>query len=88
MILVEEVKDKNKPTIYFIDFGLGFISYKVEDKAVDLHLLRQALEAKHFKNWRALFAGVLKGYSNSKDYKAVLERLKKVEKRGRYKDKY
>ena len=74
--------------VYFIDFGLGFNSHKFEDKAVDLHLLRQALEAKHFKNWKALFAGVLKGYSNSKDYKAVLERLKKVEKRGRYKEKY
>ncbi len=90
MILVDgkKSKDKDKFKIYFIDFGLGFISYRTEDKAVDLHLLRQALEARHFKNWNALFAEVLKGYSNSKDYEAVLERLKKVEKRGRYKEKY
>ena len=74
--------------IYFIDFGLGFISHKFEDKAVDLHLLRQALEAKHFKNWEVLFEEVLKGYSKSKDSKIVLERLKAVEKRGRYKEKY
>ncbi|MBA7693334.1 hypothetical protein ES703_101914 [subsurface metagenome] len=26
--------------VYFIDFGLGFISRKFEDKAVDLHLLK------------------------------------------------
>lgn len=71
--------------IYFIDFGLGFISHKFEDKAVDIHLLKQALEAKHFKNWGILFREVLKGYSKSKDSKIVLERLKAVEKRGRYK---
>ena len=71
--------------IYFIDFGLGFTSHKFEDKAVDLHLLKQALEAKHFKNWEILFKEVLKGYSKFKDSKIVLERLNKVEKRGRYK---
>ena len=75
---------KNKK-VYFIDFGLGFISHKFEDKAVDLHLLKQALEAKHFKNWEILFREVLKGYSKSKNSEIVLERLNKVEKRGRYK---
>ncbi|MDO8528850.1 MAG: RIO1 family regulatory kinase/ATPase [Nanoarchaeota archaeon] len=70
--------------IFFIDFGLGFISQKVEDKAVDLHLIRQALEAKHFKNWETLFNEFLKGYSSSKEADKVLERLKAVEKRGRY----
>jgi Kae1-associated kinase Bud32 len=74
--------------IYFIDFGLGFISHKFEDKTVDLHLLRQALEAKHFKNWKELFDQVIKGYKKYKDSKIVLERLKAVEKRGRYKGKY
>ncbi|MEM4259146.1 MAG: KEOPS complex kinase/ATPase Bud32 [Candidatus Pacearchaeota archaeon] len=36
--------------VYFIDFGLGFESKKIEDKAVDLHLIKQALEAKHLDN--------------------------------------
>jgi TP53 regulating kinase and related kinases len=75
----------NKDKIFFIDFGLGYISPKVEDKAVDLHLLKQALEAKHFKNWEILFNEVKKGYENYKESKKVLERLKAVEKRGRYK---
>ena len=74
--------------VYFIDFGLGFISKKIEDKAVDLHLLRQALEAKHFQNWQNSFEKVLQGYSLSKNSKAVLEQFKKVEKRGRYKEQY
>jgi TP53 regulating kinase-like protein len=71
--------------IYFIDFGLGYISSKFEDKAVDIHLLKQALEAKHFKNWQKLLEEVLNGYKNYKESKIVLEQLKKVEKRGRYK---
>jgi TP53 regulating kinase-like protein len=74
--------------IFFIDFGLGFISHKIEDKAVDLHLLKQALEAKHFKNWKLLFGEVIKGYKNSKKSDLVLKQFEKVEKRGRYKDKY
>lgn len=73
--------------VYFIDFGLGFHSDRVEDKAVDLHLLREALEAKHFKHWLAFFKAVVEGYQNSKNAKLVLERLKKVESRGRYKGK-
>src|SRR3989338_1258450 len=34
--------------LYLIDFGLGFSSSKAEDKAMDLHLLREALESTHF----------------------------------------
>ncbi|RMD45586.1 Kae1-associated serine/threonine protein kinase [Candidatus Pacearchaeota archaeon] len=70
--------------VFLIDFGLSFVSRKIEDKAVDLHLLKQALEAKHFKNHERLFQAFLKGYS-PKEQKKILERLKIVENRGRYK---
>lgn len=81
--------DKEKLcSLYFIDLGLGFISPKIEDKAVDLHLLKQALEARHFKNWEVLFDSVVEGYKISKNSGAVFNRLKKVESRGRYKEKY
>jgi tRNA A-37 threonylcarbamoyl transferase component Bud32 len=77
------------PIIYFIDFGLGYISRKIEDKAVDIHLLRQALEAKHFEHWEDLFKEFIKGYKSrgrvGREPSKVLERLKVVEKRGRYK---
>ena len=71
--------------IYFIDFGLSFISDRVEDKAVDLHLLRQALNAKHYLYAEECFEYVLEGYRKSKDYSKVIERFNKVEGRGRYK---
>ena len=41
--------------IYFIDFGLSFIGQKAEHKAVDLHLLKQALESKHYKHFESSF---------------------------------
>ncbi|MAG52868.1 MAG: Kae1-associated kinase Bud32 [Nanoarchaeota archaeon] len=69
--------------VYFIDFGLGLFSPKVEDKAVDLHLLKQALESKHYKNFKKYFTTILNNYK----HKNVLTRLEKVEKRGRYKNR-
>ncbi len=75
-------------TLYFIDFGLSFIDENKEHKAVDLHLIKQALESKHYKNYESSFNAVLEGYKEtSKEYKEVLERLNLVEKRGRYKSK-
>ncbi len=71
--------------IFFIDFGLGYISKKVEDKAVDLHLLKQALEAKHFEHWKDLFEEFKETYSkNYKESKQIFERMIAIEKRGRY----
>lgn len=76
------LKDKK---VFFIDFGLGFHSNKIEDKAVDLHLISQALEAKHHKYHQLIFKAILEGYKKSKNYSRTIAQLQKVEKRGRYK---
>ncbi len=74
--------------IYFIDFGLSFFSDKTEDKAVDLHLLRQALESRHNEIFEKSFKAVLGGYKiKNPDYNTIIKRLEKVESRGRYKGK-
>jgi len=74
--------------VYFIDFGLGFQSSRIEDKAVDLHLIKEALEAKHPTIFEESYKSVIKGYKSSKNAKRTLEQLEKVEKRGRYKAQY
>lgn len=76
-----------KDKLFFIDFGLGFVSKKVEDKAVDLYLLNRALESKHYEHAEESFKDILHGYEECKFYKEVLERLEKVSTRGRYKRK-
>src|SRR3989344_1757331 len=62
-----------KDKVYFIDFGLGFNSNRIEDK--------------HYRHFEESFKEVLEGYKLSNDWKEVLERLEKVEKRGKYKRK-
>lgn len=81
MILDKEIK--------FIDFGLSFFSTKEEDKAVDLHLLRRALESKHHKVFEDCFELILKSYKeNYEGSTLVLNRFEKVQNRGRNKSKH
>ena len=80
--------NKKLEKVYFIDFGLGFQSSKKEDKAVDLHLIKRALEAKHSSIHEQAFKAILQGYKSSKNYSQTLKQLEAVEKRGRYKAQY
>ena len=75
--------------LYFVDFGLGFQSHRDEDKAVDLHVLKEALDSRHFRIAEKCFRMVLAKYREmNPDSGNVIERLRKVEQRGRYKEKY
>ena len=69
--------------VYLIDFGLGFHSHKIEDKAVDLHLLKQALDSKHFSIFPDAFNIILKNY-RAKQHNLIIKRIDTIEKRGRY----
>jgi Kae1-associated kinase Bud32 len=74
----------NAEKIILIDFGLSYHSHKVEDKAVDIHLLKEALESRHFKVYDAALKNFLKGYQKVHGYKDIMKRLEEVEMRGRY----
>ncbi len=69
----------------FIDYGLSLFSIRLEDKAVDIHLFKQALESKHHKIFNEAYKLFLEGYNTSKNSKHILERLVNVESRGRNK---
>ncbi len=84
VVVGDVVENEIKPIIYFIDFGLGFFNGKFEDKAVDIHLLKQALESKHFLHWQENYKSFLEGYKDSRNYEKTINQLVKVEKRGRY----
>jgi len=73
---------------YFIDFGLGFISERIEDKAVDLRLLRKAIASKHYQHFDELLKHIMDGYKQEiKEFDAISKQLEKVEGRGRYRQK-
>jgi Kae1-associated kinase Bud32 len=85
-----EVKEENARnfTIYFIDFGLGFFSQRIEDKATDLYLLREALESTHFdivdRAWPLVLDAYKIHYTGSDK---VIKTLSRIEKRGRYSER-
>lgn len=69
-----------------IDFGLGKVSHKPEDKAMDLYLLYQILSAsspkKAGKHWKSIIKAYQHNYLNAP---AVLGSFDKIVKRRRYK---
>lgn len=71
--------------VYFIDFGLGSFSQRIEDRAVDLHLLKEVLESTHTAVAEVVMDRILSAYKEHAD-KAdqVLERYEEIENRGRY----
>ncbi len=83
MILKKNYKNAE---LFFIDFGLSFISTKIEDKAVDLHLLKQSLESKHYKIFDEGFNIIIEEYKREYiEGNKIIERLANVEARGRNK---
>jgi len=71
--------------IYFIDFGLGEFSKKIEDQGIDLNLLQEALKSTHFKTLKICWNNIVKGYRqeyNNAD--KVLKKIEEIEKRARY----
>lgn len=78
----------NDKGLWLIDFGLGFISKRSEDKATDLYLLHEALESTHFDVLEEAWSAILDSYKEHyQDSGKVIKALSDVEKRGRYKER-
>ncbi len=63
--------------INVIDFGLGFFSTDVEDKAVDVLTMLKSIDAK-------VHGDFIRGYKKYSGYGRVLERVEQVKSRVRY----
>lgn len=66
--------------IYFIDFGLGFKSKRLEDRAVDVLVFKKMLKSTHWKYFDKIWKEFCEGYKDRK----VLGKVTEVEKRARY----
>jgi Kae1-associated kinase Bud32 len=70
----------NKRVLFFVDFGLGYFSKKIEDQATDLVVFKKTFNATHssFKNgWKK----VMNGYKPSEE---IVTKMEAIEKRARY----
>ena len=75
--------------IFLVDFGLGEKNNEVEARGVDLHLMKRALQSTHYRCAEECFKNVLKGYSavlGEEDAEKVFEKIREIERRGRYVD--
>jgi TP53 regulating kinase-like protein len=71
--------------IYLIDFGLSFWDEMLESRGVDVHVFYQTLVSSHQEHEK-LMAAFAEGYrSTFKGADEVLERVREIEYRGRYK---
>lgn len=74
-----------KGEIWIIDFGLGYISTQIEDKAVDLLVLKHTLQSSHSSVYDITFDAFLKGYQvKNPKYQEIIKRMRIVEERIRY----
>ncbi len=76
--------------VFLIDFGLHEYSDSVEDKSVDLHLLKRVLISSHGADFKKCFIAFKKGYlsnydlNGSNEGKYIIQNIKSIESRGRY----
>lgn len=70
---------QSKKQLFVIDFGLGFISQDIEDKAVDVFTMLRSLKKE--KSKQAFIQGYKK---HAKKSDSIIKRVKVVEKRVRY----
>lgn len=71
--------------IYMIDFGLSYWDEMLESRGVDVHVFYQTLISSH-KEHERLMAAFAEGYRSSfQGADEVLERVREIEYRGRYK---
>lgn len=67
--------------VYFIDFGLGYVSTRLEDKAMDLVVFKKSLLASHTKNYEQIWKKITEGYDIDGQTK---KQIQEIEKRVRY----
>ena len=79
---VRVTRGQNGGRTYLIDFGLGYHTDHVEDYAMDLHVFDQSLVGTA-GDPEPLRAAVREGYREVGEER-VLERLREIERRGRY----
>ncbi len=75
--------------IFLVDFGLGEKNTEVEARGVDLHLMKRALQSTHYQFAEECFRNVMAGYSGvlgGEDAEKVFEKIREIERRGRYVD--
>ncbi|MEW5839883.1 Kae1-associated kinase Bud32 [Nitrososphaera sp.] len=85
-IVVNKRGNKRRRRLVLLDFGLSYYSERMEDRAVDVRLIKEVLASAHV-SLRGAFAAFCRGYAEvagRKETDRVLLNVKEIEQRGRY----
>ncbi len=77
----------DKGETFFVDFGLGDFSTEVEERSIDVHLMRRALQSSHYSASDSFLSGFEKGYTEVVGRRVsseVFQRMEEILSRGRY----
>lgn len=80
------INSKNNQLV-LLDFGLSFFSERLEDKAVDIRLVKEVFSSSYATIYELIFSRFLLGYSSiigQKYMRATLRKVREIEQRGRY----
>jgi TP53 regulating kinase and related kinases len=80
------INSKNNQLV-LLDFGLSFFSERLEDKAVDIRLVKEVFSSSYASIYELIFSRFLLGYSSiigQKYMRATLRKVREIEQRGRY----
>jgi len=77
--------DNKRDKWYLVDFGLSFISSRKEDKAVDLHLVKEVMYVQHPARFSEIMNAFYDGYKGiSEKNEEIIKKIDEIERRGRY----
>ena len=87
VLLESDDGESNKDGLTLIDFGLAIRTTRLEDRAVDLRLVKETLTGAHSDVASKAYSALLEGYGGevgSGEVRAVTRQVAEIERRGRY----
>jgi Kae1-associated kinase Bud32 len=72
--------------VYYIDFGLGATTTRIEDKAMDLVVFKRSLQVAHSDKFKVIWAALIESYKETRELSEIMSRVDVIERRARYMD--
>jgi len=70
--------------VFFIDFGLGLMSTRIEERGMDLVVLKKSLRATHPDKFNLIWKNLIEGYKSANRFDEIMNRVRVIERRVRY----
>ena len=87
-LTTSNIIQKNNKQLFFVDFGLGYFSERIEDFGIDMYLLERAIQSTHANIFQEVWINILLGYKETSPVgDEIEEKIKEITSRGRYSER-